>query len=175
MRAFVGIDPGSSGGLCLLQQDADDAVEIIHLEPMPEDELAIWSIISRFASIILSLPGSKAVLEQVGGYIPPKKGTSEEGQKHDGQPGSAMFEFGRNYGLLRGFLIASGLREGEHWRSISPAIWQRGVKADVRGRKSKPEHKRSLQALAHALFPQKKATLKTCDALLIAEYARREG
>lgn len=74
-----------------------------------------------------------------------------------------------NYGMLRGFLIASGIPHVK----VMPAVWYRKMgRIDPKGTK-KSEKKRRNQQLAEELFPDRKFTRETADAILLAEYGRR--
>ena len=102
-----------------------------------------------------------AVMEQVGGYIRPR------GKDGGAQPGSAMFNFGEGFGFLRGVLMGLGIP----LRMVRPQEWQKqlclGAPAD------KSARKRALKSKAQELYPGLKPTLKTCDALLILDWANR--
>jgi hypothetical protein len=94
-------------------------------------------------------------IEEVGGFI------------GKAQPGSAMFKFGFNAGLIRGIAMALG------WRVIlvRPAKWQAGL--GLGGSKScdsKADWKRKLKGEAERRFPSLNVTLATADALLILDW-----
>lgn len=98
-------------------------------------------------------------IEEVGGFI------------GKAQPGSAMFKFGFNAGLIRGMLMALD------WRIIlvRPAKWQAGL--GLGGSKScasKADWKKKLKGEAERRFPGVKGiTLATADALLILDWGVR--
>lgn len=81
-----------------------------------------------------------------------------------GQGVVSMFTFGQGYGFLRGCLISNKIP----FEEVNPMKWQRGVGCVARGDKNK------LKAKAQQMFPGLDITLKTADAILIAEYGRRE-
>ena len=175
--AHLGIDPGSSGGMALLGPDG----AVARVTRMPPDAAGIydwlkgltydWS--ARGVAVV-------AVLEKVWGYV-----------GGGGNPGSAMFSFGRNYGQLQMALTSLAIPYVE----IQPATWQPALGIEPCRKKtsrvpylskgsrsthrleakaeSKQEFKRRLKAAAQALFPQERVTLATADALLIAEFCRR--
>jgi hypothetical protein len=103
-------------------------------------------------------PDSFAVLEKVGGYV------------GEAQPGSAAFKFGMSYGALRMALTAAGIPFDE----VTPQRWQKtlGVTPREKG-EPKSSFKARLKTKAQSLFPRTSITLKTADALLLAEYCRR--
>lgn len=149
---LIAIDPGASGGIAWT--GSDDTVQV---QGMPDTETDIVQCLRSVAAIDR---GQTCYLERVQGCMGP------------GLPGSAMFTFGANYGLIRGALIAMGVRIAE----VRPQDWQKGLHLGTRA-KDMPKHewKNKLKAQAQLLFPTIDVTLKTADALLIYEYARREN
>ncbi len=148
---ILAIDPGKSGGFawryaggrpsCLAMPAAEgDIASFIN-------ELAGWGDEKRVAYI-----------EKVGGFA------------GSPQPGSRMFTFGRNTGVILGALYATGFRIHE----VAPTKWQKdlglvGVDKKIR--------KGVFKTRAIQLFPElaaaKMITLKTADALLIFDFACR--
>lgn len=167
----IAIDPGANGGVAI-SSDGD-----ISVVAMPETDSDIVKLI-KCAFEYYPDGIKRAVVEKVGGYI-----------GGEGQPGSAMFNFGHNVGVVIGALIALGFRI----ERPTPQQWQRalglgtsqkekaGKGATQAERKAikqrnathKREWKNKLKAKAQELFPDQKVTLKTADALLILEAARR--
>lgn len=145
---ILGIDPGASGGIAELWADGKAA-----LFPMMDDiELRDY-----IGALAISTPDTHVVMELVGGFVGGK-----------GQPGSHMFRFGEGYGYIQGLLAAHRLPLS----LVRPQLWQKGIPG-VAGQE-KPARKRALKEHAGRLFPHiKGVTLKTCDALLIAEWGRR--
>lgn len=150
--SIIGIDPGASGGIALLQP-MHGSPNSVQSTGMPDTERDIWEWLRTSLSSV-----NFAVIEQVSGYI---------GEK---QPGSAMFKFGMSYGMLRGFLIAAGVQ----FEQATPQKWQKALGITSRKKEeTKTQWKNRLKASAQQIFPDLKITLATADALLIAEYARR--
>ena len=83
------------------------------------------------------------------------------------QPGSRMFKFGKGFGFLLGVLMA--LR----WEInlVSPQKWQKSLGIGTKGERSSAEWKRFLKDEAQRLFPSKKVSLSTADALLILKFS----
>lgn len=149
---YVGIDPGMSGGIAVIRGGVASAVA------MPATERDIWLEIGRHFDF--GAPGVWAVIERNTGYV-----------GGEGNPGSAMFKFGRLSGLLEMALVAASIP----YESITPAVWQRALGIPTRKLgEEKRRHKNKLKAHAQQLFPDAGATLNTCDAILIAEYCRRK-
>ena len=148
MKPILAIDPGASGGLAWT-----DSAGHAHCVAMPDTFGDVVDLLrSRRAEGI-----SVAVLEEVGGFC------------GVGQPGSAMFKFGKGCGVIEGALMALGYRV----ELVKPQKWQKpfglGTTKQAGG---KSEWKRKLKAEAQRRFPACDVTLKTADALLILDYAR---
>jgi hypothetical protein len=143
----LGIDPGKNGGLALL---FGQEVIATRMPPTPAD-LLVW--IRSIGDDCI------ACMEQVSGYA------------GEGQPGSAMFNFGRGYGNLEAFLLACEMP----FELVPPRRWQKAMGITPKGKtESKTEWKNRIKAVAQRLFPAEKITLMTSDAILIAEYCRRK-
>ena len=147
-EVYLGIDPGASGGLCLL--DGSDSVAI----KMPDTERDVWDWLCD-----VPIKRAFAVIEKVGGYI----GTP--------QPGSAMFKFGQSVGGLRMALIGAMIP----FEEITPQRWQNGLGIVKRAKdESKGQFKNRLKQRAQQLHPRLNVTLATADAILIATYCQRK-
>lgn len=146
------IDPGASGGVVEIYPDG----KVIAFA-MPDDA-DLRDAVREFARGA-EREGERAVcyLELVGGFIAGNK-----------LPGSAMFNFGDGYGYIRGLLAAHLIET----HLVRPQDWQVGIPG-VRGQKEKAVRKRAMKEHAARLFPHLKVTLKTSDALCIADFARR--
>ena len=87
-----------------------------------------------------------------------------------GQGVSSMFKFGKNYGLIRGLLIANMIP----FLDVPPRTWQKGLGIQPRGKEeSKTHFKNRQKGLAQQMHPHLKVTLATADAILIAEYLKK--
>ncbi len=151
MKGILAVDPGSSGGM------AWRIGSTVECCPMPDTEGGVLHRLRQIA-IAAGGPGELAAyVEQVGGYT---------GQA---QPGSAMFNFGRGYGFLLGVLACLGIRT----ELVSPQRWQKPLGIGTSTGLSRPEWKRKLKVKAEQLFPSQPVTLKTCDALLILDFAMK--
>lgn len=122
----------------------------------------------------------RVYMEQVSGYA-----------GGPGQPGSAMFNFGRGVGIIEGFLYGAGIS----FVLVRPQQWQKPLGIGNRGpllkaaqyatkeersaisahnNRIRNEWKNKLKEVAQRLYPNRKVTLATCDSLLILEHARRQ-
>lgn len=153
---YLGIDPGASGGLVLLASGEEEWFSTWTLGNSTDRQT--WGFIN----------GSQAdfcCIEKVGGYI-----------AGNPAPGSAMFNFGANYGRLIGFLVASEIP----FEQVTPQRWQKALAIPTKVKKgkgrmgeTKTEFKRRLRAHAERLFPKVSLTNALADAILIAEFCRR--
>lgn len=145
---ILGIDPGQAGGFALLTLSG----EIVAVWPMPETERDVCEGISEFAPRIATV-----ALEKVNAF------TGKDRTR--GVASTAKFMQG--YGFLRGVLTVLQLRVED----IRPQVWQQSLGCLTGGKKAVTRQK------AQQLFPRchVRITNKIADALLIAEYARRQN
>lgn len=143
MKAFLGIDPGASGGIAILA-DGKEPYAI----KMPETERDVWDTIRGFRA--WSDRDVIAVIESV--HAMPKQGVT------------STFTFGKGYGGLRMALIAAAIP----FREVQPRDWQKALGCLTGGDKN------ISKAKAQQLFPSLKITHATADALLLAEWLRRQ-
>ena len=145
---YIGIDPGASGGIAILNKDGS-VKDVVAMPGTPRDILDFLSLYKE---------DSRCVIEDVGHGIP-------------GQSSKATATFTRHNGQLEMALLALDIPT----EKVTPQKWLKVYQLKRKREQDKNEWKNVLKAKAQSLFPQlgKKVTLKTCDALLIAEYARR--
>ncbi len=144
MKAYLGIDPGQKGGIAMQYHGTVQAF------PYTDTELVrVCREIQqcRFESI--------CCLEKVGAM--------------PGQGVTSMFNFGKNFGYIKGVLESFGIP----YQEITPQKWKKEF--GLTGDKAK-----SVEVCRH-LFPDVNLIPKGCrkphdgmaEALLMAEYARR--
>lgn len=150
---FLGIDPGSSGGLAHVHDLADAGAVA-----MPDTDRDAWGWFCRWREYPVI-----AAIEKVGGFM--GGGGKNLASAH------TMFAFGRSYGLLLGLLVASEISYVE----VPPGTWQRGLGVPPKKKsETRVAWKNRLKSVAQARFPRLKVTLATADALLIALYCKQE-
>ncbi len=163
--AYLGIDPGANGGLALMRSDRPTEPT---LWAMPKTEEALFVLVGTIRGLASPLPLDAAcelVTGFVGGY----------GSQAGGNPGSGMFTFGRNAGVV---LTSCRAHLGTFPQEVQANVWQAGVglaprlKVGRRTVEAKGDFKRRIRDHALRLFPGVKVTLKTADALLIAWWLR---
>lgn len=142
---YIGIDPGQSGGIASLVGDNTGTSPAC--VKMPETEKDCFDALEKLQRI--NFTAIFAVIESV--HSMPKQGVA------------SSFKFGRNYGFLRGCLIALGIP----FEEVTPQKWQKALGCLSHGDKN------VTKARAQQLFPALKITHATADALLLAEYCRR--
>ena len=149
MRAIIGIDPGLNGGIAVLGATGD----VIDVAKMPDTVYDIYEYLSRFGR------GSVCYMEKVGFGMP-------------GQSSKATATFARHCGHLEMALVALEIPTIE----VTPSKWMKSFQLGKSSDYSKTEWKNRLKDAAQRLFPRlgKKITLATSDALLIAEYGRKQ-
>lgn len=159
MKAYIGIDPGASGAICVLPEDELPAV-LRFINSTDKQICDFFSTISMSYDCF-------AVMELVGAM--------------PGQGVSSMFNFGNSFGFIRGVLVATSipfeLKVSRTWQKalgFAPRRIERGEdKKELPSSESKTEFKRRLREKAEQLFPNVKMTNDVADAYLIAEYCRR--
>ena len=147
---IVGIDPGKSGAAAIRYRFKGETE--VYCAPLPGEDGELVVMLTE----LFKLGADDVVyIEQVSGFI---------GKEH---PGSRMFTFGMNYGILLGALECTKCRivKGR------PQAWQKGLGLGSRGSRSRAEWKRHLKDEAKRLWPGERITLTTADAYLILAYA----
>ena len=162
-KFIIGIDPGKNGGIVMLDEDG----EVMSCAKMPETPLDLYNHLVGL-TVHAALYGSQMSNPMVYVYIEKVGGIP-------GQGASSAFSFGRGCGHLEMALLALKLRTNY----ITPQKWQKmyqvGSSSITKSTAAeKKEHKLKLKAKAQLLFPNAKVTNATCDALLIAEFGRKQ-
>lgn len=145
--AILGVDPGVKGGMALLRLDGTIA-SVWTFDPKME-EVELVGAVSDAVSLLRAYESRECVFERVN-YMP-------------GDGGQGSFTFGVINGLLRGSLLALGVRP----RYVYPQAWQAEMECLSGGSKNVTKMR------AKQLFPREKVNHNSADALLIAEFGRR--
>ncbi len=148
-KYYIGVDPGASGGIAVIDRNG----KVVECCNMPDTPMEILEFFRKYGADEVV-----CVLEDVGQGMP-------------GQSSSATAKFARHNGHLEMALLALGIKTVK----VRPQKWEKTYALGSSSKHGKSEWKRMLKERAQQLFPQlgKKVTLKTCDALLIAEYCRK--
>jgi crossover junction endodeoxyribonuclease RuvC len=160
MRLYLGIDPGISGGIAVL----DEAGNAVLVQPMPTagkdvDAGQLARLLRSLRDLDTATDFHLAAVEHVGAM--------------PGQGVCSMFSFGCSWGLARGVLAALGVPVV----LVRPQAWKRSVLAGL------AHDKAAAIGYCASRWPGTSLVLPTCrkphdgmaDALALAEYARRQS
>lgn len=152
---FAVIDPGCSGGFAWYDSNKMSIAAGIDVicKSMPETEGDIINLIKE----LFCAGVTEIWMEEIVGFIPMAA------------PG-AMFTFGKNYGFIKGVIMALGIR----LITVKPKVWQKALALGDKKSYGK-DWKNHLKSRAQELFPNTHITLKTSDALLLLEYVKKYG
>lgn len=148
-EAFIGIDPGWSGAMAVyyFPQKRVEAVPFNKMTPRD-----VWDLVhSHVRGGRDNNTAFHAVLEQV--HAMPRQGVS------------STFKFGNCFGMLEMALIAAEIP----YDLVRPAVWQKRLGCLSGGDKNVTKKK------AQRLFPKLRITHAVADAVLLAEFCRREN
>lgn len=161
---ILGIDPGYSGGLALINEDKMWLTAAMPVRKIKATKREIDE--PELVQLIKDMKPDHVFLEKVGAM--PRQGVA------------SMFNFGTGWGIVRGILTALDIE----YTLVRPQQWQKVMFKDV----ERPKNKRDWDTKAAArgqcklLWPNydfrksdrsRKPHEGICDAALIAEYARR--
>lgn len=144
---IIGIDPGASGGIAIL---CGGEVTTHKLADLTDQDT--WRLLAEHEPATV--------------YVEAVASSPQMGVK-------SAFTFGRVYGMVRMAAIAAGLR----FVDVRPTVWQSALKLPKIGGeigKNGTAKKNRNKARAQELFPSVKVTHANADALLIAEYGKRQ-
>ena len=142
---YIGIDPGKSGGLCVIED------EFIKAYACP-DNIQDMALLFAMAISVNRTKTIVAYIEKVWA------------RPHDAK--GSIWKFAENYGTWKGIAGAYEI----DLQTVSPQRW---IKYFEVPKLEKPRRKRYLRDKARSMYPSlKKVTLKTADAILIATYAK---
>ena len=157
---YLGIDPGMTGGLAVVSGSG----VMLDYTATPTTELDMLQWLS------LHIEAKVALIEQVA--------------SRPSQSAQSGFTFGKVYGEVRMAVIATSIHADSKisLQDITPKVWQKEFKIRPK-KKSETQYrfKDRIRQKAQHLFPKlalweenKGIQMSICDAILIAEYARRK-
>lgn len=155
-RIVIGIDPGKSGGIAVIS-DAE-----VETHKMPATETDLLELLREYSGLKksgLGVTWAIAFTEKV--HAGPKMASS------------AAFKFGEGVASIRMACLALNIR----LEYVTPQKWQKEFGLIVKGRglgQDDTSKKNRNKARAQELFPGIKMTHAIADALLIAEFGRRQ-
>ena len=146
---IIGIDPGKSGGIAVWRPDA--VLKVYHI---PESVVDIAKILNYYKSIGKVL----VFIEKVQLFMGDKDGKQFRIQK--------MLE---QYEQLKTIMQMSEIP----FIPVHAMSWQTYLKVRKKG-EEKPDRKRRYKEIAQHYYPEVKATMWNCDAILLVEFGRRK-
>jgi crossover junction endodeoxyribonuclease RuvC len=141
---FVGVDPGASGAICVMNDNGYAPISLCRLSNTEREVSDFLELFRAHADEVTAL------IERV--HSMPRQGVA------------SSFKFGQSYGFLRGLLTAHGVP----FEEVTPQTWQKAMGCMSKGDKNVTKQK------AGQLFPAVKVAHWNADALLIAEFCRRK-
>lgn len=145
---FVGVDPGTCGGIAVLSNGKLVLAESFN-RPLEE----VWELFNWLSPLLEKDPGCvAAVIEKV--------------HSMPGQGVSSTFKFGTAFGAQRFALVAAGIP----YREVDPQKWMAYYDMKRKENETQAAWKNRLMALASRMYS--KVTRNTADAILIARYTR---
>ena len=144
---YIGIDPGKSGGIAMITKDT------IEVKKCPE---TVRDMAFVFALMVHDTPPLHVLVMIEKVWARP----------HDGR--SSVFTFAQNYGRWEGIISTHEITP----RYVTPQVWMKAIGCPPKLKKQ--VRKNYLKQLSKDKYPKiaKKLTLKTADAMLIADYAK---
>lgn len=150
MLKFLGIDPGSTGAIAVLNEEGN----ILDIFKMPSDDDDLFYLLKDLSRTV-----TLAALERQQAF--PEQMKTKDGKiRVQNRLGAQKFLEG--YGYARGLLMGLGIP----FEKVSPITWQRYMHCLTGG------WKLVSTARAQELFPRMKVAQWNADALLLAEYIR---
>ena len=146
-QTIIGIDVGINGGIAWIT-DGKACVE-----KMPDTLQDLWELIRD----ITNHPRSSLDGRKYKAYIEAVSSSPQMGVV-------SSFSFGRGYGNLEMALTAAGIP----FERVRPQVWQKALGCMTKGDKNVSKRR------AQELFPDRKITHATADALLIAHYGTKQ-
>ena len=153
-QLFIGIDPGQSGALTMI----DEINDVIVLSDWPGDEIGAAAIVRE---IKMKASYHKSIL----------LGAIERVHSMPGQGVASTFKFGTNYGIWRGILSAFEIP----FYTVGVHQWQKGVIQKAQDKKPALAAASRLFPTAELYGPRGGGKDGRADALLIAHWCRRQS
>ena len=149
---IIGIDPGLAGGIAFFGCECQNGCLAAPFKSMADIGMLLDTLREgkRFDEIKAFVEEPPVFFKGAGG------GLASQAKLH------------RNFGEYLGILMGLGIS----FETVRPQVWQKRLPglAKLTGK----DRKKALHNLAVQRFPYLKPTLKTCDAILIAEYGIKQ-
>ena len=139
----IGIDPGVNGGVAIIENGQIETTG----RPETVKDMADYIEAAKWDCINMF-----CIIERV--------------HSMPGQGVASTFKFGMNYGQWLGILASLRVP----YKEVTPQMWMKyygSLPKDKKARKTRLKH------LAQSLYPSINVTLKTADAILLANYCKQ--
>ena len=150
---YIGIDPGKTGGITIMQisDDGWKKIKSLDIHMMPQTEQDIMKV---FSEVVMKGIYTKATIEAQHAF--------------PGMGAKAQWTFAQHYGFLRGVLVSLAIPFTE----VSPQTWMAYFGFKRKKGEDKKLHKTRILQKAQNLYPQSSVALQTADSLMLCEYLR---
>jgi Holliday junction resolvasome RuvABC endonuclease subunit len=156
-RAVIGIDPGARGGVAVIDVEANLPVLAVPLTGTDADIATFIRCTAETYECTAFIEQPSAVPNAMHAPKLPKKFMVGIVKSHA--------KLTENFGMLWGMLVSFAVPR----ERVTPNTWQKALKCQTGGDKKITKQK------AEELFPATRVTHLVADALLIAEYGRRQA
>ncbi len=155
-NAYIGIDPGSSSGAIVVIDEHKHLVYSVAMPAEPSDIVRQLRYIKQQGATVY------AALERVRAFAMPGRRMGA----------TSAFGFGANFGALQAGLHAAEIP----FDLVEPATWPKVLNCTLpKGPNATKARKEALVTRAAQLFPHLTLAKRCADALLLAEYMRRQA
>ena len=148
MKTYIGIDPGKSGALAVIEENGDIRVHV-----WPFNSVKYAEVLTHLASVRDEI---KCCVEKVGAM--------------PGQGVVSMFNFGHNFGFIEGLLLGNWIP----YQLVPPQTWKKEFSLSSDKTKSIEVCQKLFPNVSlMATERSRKPNDGMAEAILMAEYARR--
>ena len=191
---LIGIDPGKTGGVSIMQTSPDGEVRLLEIHIMPQTEQDIKNLFEKlvFSQFIVpknvlsaqdKIDWEKPITAKEYGtikeydpihlvtpLIEPQtiKCILEAQHAFPGMGAGAQWTFAQHYGFLRGVLVSLQIP----FREVAPQTWMGCFGFRRQKDEDKKKHKLRILQKAQNLYPHSTVALQTADSLMLCEYLR---
>ena len=149
-KAFLGIDPGKSGGISIIYSKTE-----YNAYKCPKDTHQMASLIREISNnCAIESYSLECFIENVHAFPTDAR--------------SRAFAFGKNFGMWLGILASNSVKP----ILVTPSKWQKHFGPLP---KIKKDRINKIKEIAKSIFPDIRMTLYVADAMLIALYGKEEG
>jgi hypothetical protein len=146
MKYYIGLDLGANGGVAVLRENG----ELEELFKNPDTVTGWIEKLSKYKDLHCFCLTEKVHSQPING-------------------GKANFSFGKTVGITLTLVEVNSIP----FQEITPQTWLKGYMMKKEKGETNTSWKNRLKNKAQQLFPKVKMTLWAADAVLIAEYCRR--